>query len=269
MVLLLLASLSAPLQAACPASAWELEQQAEEAVQAYEALELDRFEQLAQDLGHSVPCLSGPISTEGAARVHLVAALDSWTRRDEEQVHAALRALLDLQPGYRPSLILAPEGGGLLAAFELARAAGPGMEEPLTAVEITVDGRASAPFPLDRAAVVQWRSVGPLQSRYSWGGSIEPELRASLGLVEPEPPRHAPRGSHRSRGLALAGAATGLVSLLGARQANTAWAAFHDAETLADAARYYNQNRLWALGSGAAGLGSAGLVVGALVVREW
>ncbi len=265
---LLLLALLTPLRAACPASAWDLSARADRAVAAYERLEVERFQAEALELSLELPCLAEPASPEAAARVHLVVALNAWTQRDEDRVHEALRGLLSLQPDYQPGVSLAPEGSGLAAAFERAREAGPGSSASIPGLPLVVDGHPRAPLPTDRAAVVQWNVESGLQSRYAWAGALDAELRrtarisaAAQGLPDPS--------SHRSRPLAIAGAATGVVALLGARQANDAYGAFHETDSLSEAQRYYTRNRVFALGSGLAAAGSAGLLLGAVVVREW
>ncbi len=264
--------LTAPLQAACPVGVVELGEQAAAAVVAYEQLEVERFQTLAHELVEGVPCLDQHVSPDAAAQLHLVTALDAWTRRDEEQVHAALRALLALQPTFEPGIVVAPEGGGMAAAFERARVAGPGREQAAQGLLVVVDGRQGAALPLERAALVQWTATsGALQSRYDWEGQLGAELRtsATLGAGVGITPSEPERRSHRSRGLAIAGAATGVLALVGASQANESWTDFHETDSWDDAQRYYTRNRTFAVGSGVAAAGTAGLMIGALVVWEW
>lgn len=267
MGLLLLALLTASTQAACPAGASDPGAHAGAALAAYEKLDVERFRALVEQAHQAVPCLARAIDPQDAAQLHLATALEAWTRRDEEQVQQALRGLLVLQPDYQPSVIIAPEGGGLAAAFEVARAAGPGSKAPLPGLELYVDGQRSAALPQDRAAVVQWAALASFESRYAWAGSFDPDLRRTTRLVGAPVPT-AP-SSHRSRRLAIAAAATGLVALVGADQANDAWDAFHETASWDDAQRYYARNRVFAVGSGLAAAGTAGLAIGAVVVWEW
>jgi len=265
--LLLIALLTASAQAACPAGPADPGTHASAALTAYEKLEVERFRELVEQAHQAVPCLASAISPHDAAQLHLATALEAWTRRDEDQVEQALRGLLELQPDYQPSVVIAPDGGGLAAAFEVARAAGPGPKAPLPGLELYVDGQRSAALPQDRAAVVQWAAVGSFESRYAWPGTFDPDLRRATRLVGAPIP--VPSGSHRSRGLAIAAAATGLVALVGAGQANDAWDDFHETDSLDDAQRYYTRNRVFAAGSGLAATGTAGLAIGAVVVWEW
>ncbi len=267
MVLPFIALLTATAQAACPAGAGDPGTHASAALVAYEKLEVELFRERVEQAQQAVPCLASAIDPQDAAQLHLVSALEAWTRRDEDQVQQALRALLELQPDYQPSVIMAPDGGGLAAAFEVARAAGPGTKAPLPGLELYVDGQRSAALPQERAAVVQWAAVASFESRYAWPGSFDPDLRRATRLVGAPTP--VPSGSHRSRRLAIAAAATGLVALVGASQANDAWDAFHETDSLDDAQRYYTRNRVFAVGSGLAAAGTAGLAVGAVVVWEW
>lgn len=268
MVLAFLALLTAPTKANCPVSAEELGQQAAQAVAAYERLDVERFQALAQDLGAFVPCLEGTVSAEQAAQVHLVMGLEAWSRREDEQVQAALRALLSVQPDYQPSIIVAPQGGGLLAAFEQARKAGKGKAESFQGLTLMVDGQRGASLPLERAALVQWNQpAGQLESRYAWQGELADELRVVAQAVQPEGKTR--RVDHLSRRLVVASAFTGLVAGLSARQANYAHSAFQNTDSWEDAQQYYTQNRAFAVGSGVATAGALGLAVGAVVVWEW
>jgi len=264
--LLLTALLSIGAQAACPAGA-DPGAHARDALAAYEKLDVVRFEDLVERALDAVPCLVGAIDPGDAADLHLVTALEAWTRRDEDQVQQALRGLLELQPGYQPSAVIAPDGSGLAAAFEVARAAGPGPKAPLPGLELYVDGQRSAALPQDRAAVVQWAAVGSFESRYAWPGSFDPDLRRATRLVGVPAP--IPASSHRSRPLAIAAGAAGVVALFGANQANNAWDDFHETDSWEQAQRSYTRNRVFAVGSGVAALGAAGLAVGAVVVWEW
>jgi hypothetical protein len=264
--------LIAPSQAACPARAGDLFALAASAVSAYEHLDVARFQALAAEVRTSVPCLVEPVSPEAAAEVHLVFALEAWTRREEERVDEALRALLALQPGYEPSVILAPQGSGLAGAFERARGEGSGAASPVPGRVLTVDGRPDAGLPRARAALVQYTdSAGALQSRYAWPGALDAELRltARSGSGELSGSLTPRQARHRSRWLALAGATTGLVALVGAQQANQARASFEATDSWSDAQRYYTQNRMFALGSGVAAAGTAGLALGAAITWEW
>jgi hypothetical protein len=267
--LLLVALLIASVQAACPADPGDPGEQASAALVLYEQLEVERFQAQVHALHQVLPCLRVDIEPQAAAQLHLVTALEAWTRRDEQQVQQALRALLALQPGYQPSVVVAPEGGGLAAAFDAARAAGPGVELPYPGLSLVVDGQPGATLPQDRAAVVQWYGTGGFESHYGWPGQLDGALRRAARLGGGAVPSTPVRVSHRSRSLAIAAAATGLVALVGAGQANDAWDAFRATDSWPDAQRYYTRNRVFAVGSGITGVGALGLAAGAVVVWEW
>jgi hypothetical protein len=257
--------LTANAQATCPAGADGPGDHARAALAAYEQLEVERFRALVQRAHDAVPCLEAPIDPDDAAQLHLAMALEAWTERDEERVVEALRGLLSLEPSYQPSVVIAPEGGGLATAFEAARAAGPGSTDPMIGLELWVDGRSAPTLPRERAALVQWTATDRLESRYTWPEDPSAELRrASRQVGAP-----LPSGSHRSRGLAIAAGATGLVALLAAGQANDAWDAFHATDSWDEAQRHYTRNRVFAVGSGITGVGALGLAAGAVVVWEW
>lgn len=269
MSLFLAVLVTAATHAACPADVGDPGAQAQAALATYEQLEVERFQGQVQALHASLPCLEAPIDPDAAAQLHLVTALEAWTRRDEDQVQHALRALLHLQPGYQPSVVVAPEGGGLATAFEAARSAGPGAEAPWPGLSLVVDGQPSASLPQQRAAVVQWAGTGGFESHYAWPGKLDGELRRAARLSGSTVPAAPLPSSHRSRGLAIAAAATGLVALVGAREANEAWTDFQATDSWPDAQRYYARNRVFAVGSGVAAAGTAGLALGAVVVWEW
>ena len=269
MSLVLTALVTATVHAACPADVADPGALAIAALATYEQLEVERFQGQVQELHASLPCLEAPIDPQAAAQLHLVTALEAWTRRDEDQVHSALRTLLDLQPGYRPGVVIAPEGGGLAAAFEAARAAGPGAAGPYPGLSLYVDGQPDAALPSERAALVQWAGASGFESHYAWPGQLDSELRRAARLSGGTVPSAPLPSSHRSRNLAIAAAATAVVALVGTRQANDAWSDFQATDSWPDAQRYYTRNRVFAVGSGLAAAGTAGLAVGAVVVWEW
>jgi hypothetical protein len=262
---LLAALLITSAQATCPAGAEGPGEHASAALAAYEQLDVERFRALIRQAHDALACLEAPIDTQDAAQLHLATALEAWTERDEARVVEALRGLLSLEPGYQPSVVIAPDGGGLAAAFDSARAAGPGSTTPMPGLELWVDGRSSPSLPRDRAALVQWIATERLESRYAWPGQQDPDLRrASRQVTAP-----LPSGSHRSRGLAIAAGATSLAALLGAGAANDAWDAFYATDSWEEAQRHYTRNRVFAVGSSVTAVGAVGLAAGALVVWEW
>jgi hypothetical protein len=96
--------------AVCPeAPAEALDTAVSEALEAFSALEEARFRLARTRVARLIPCTLVPITPAAALRVHVVRALASWSDGDLEAAARALRAVLAIEPDWRPAPELLPQ----------------------------------------------------------------------------------------------------------------------------------------------------------------
>ncbi|MFZ5476045.1 MAG: hypothetical protein ACOZNI_04665, partial [Myxococcota bacterium] len=161
--LVLFAALGAsPASAACPSAADDVLAQANGALAAYAAMDAVVYTKARDEALAALACVRDVISPIDAATLHRLMGLDAYLAQQRARGVGAFRAALAIQPAFRLSSSVAPEGHPLLEWYEAGREAGEGDARPLLApsgATIYVDGaRATAVRP-GQAAVLQLVSL--------------------------------------------------------------------------------------------------------------
>ena len=78
----------------------DLNMQLAAAESAFAAMDADAFVTIRDDAVTAFECLNQALTSDGAARIHRLVALDAFTRRDDATARATLRSVRILQPGY-------------------------------------------------------------------------------------------------------------------------------------------------------------------------
>ncbi len=190
------------------------------AEQAYVDLDPEGFARAIDEATLLLPCVADRVSTETAAQLHRMMALQAFARGDDAATEAALAAARALSPAYRFPDALLPPDHALRTAYEALDAA-PGERwrppQP-TRGTLAFDGVGTPLRPLDRPTVAQW---------------LDPDGRAlETAWVAPAGPLPAYPARHRARDRLLVGAA-GLLGVA-ATTYGLAWSAhgpFNDPAT--------------------------------------
>lgn len=296
---LLLLTLSS-VQATCPANVDSLRIAVDSALEAYDKWVWTAFAEQVATVRADVSCLQQVPAQGDLERLHLLHALVAYRASDVEGMRAAFKAVLAVSPNYSPPESLAAIGSDLRKAWEEARKTGPGAIRPLgMGGSWYVDGRAGATeIPTERKALVQLvEPNGELLSWYleakgEYGDIFEQKPpsqsnRSPLGFFrfvpKPEPPQQenalvpspiepkpsSPGAESRlSRTLAWsalgAGIATGAAWGYGVYSYGR-WEESPDSQ----ADRWLRVNHASMITSGALGLATSGLLIGAVVKGEW
>lgn len=212
-LLLPLTLLGEALAGPCPATAGELYNDAGVALAAWDAVDSAGFSAARDEVLEAAGCLTQTVDPELATEVHLVEALDAYTRRRNAEALSALRGLPE---GRVEQMAVLPTP--FLELSDEARRLGPGLEEPIETVEgvtFFVDGRPGAPRPMARSAMVQ--AAEDDSGEVLWSALLQP----GQGLPQlPEPEASAPtlvleappREREPAKALLISGGATAVVA---------------------------------------------------------
>lgn len=276
----LLALLSAPVAAqtvSCPTRSANILFLSDDAWEAVEALELQRYELAILNMRAALACLSEPITPAAAAAMHRAEALSAVMNEDRASAVLSFRAALRLEPAWTLPVGLASDGGPFSSAYYEAAV-------PLRATPVPVVQGARLHAWLDGLAVSQRMRDLPVVFQYTgpdnvplWSGY----LRAGQ---EPPPPPYVPDPSRpRGRGARLGlSVGAGLTAAAGAALLYSARAPYSEFRSLDDrilndpdlsdaaydslyAERDAHLHSYWIRAGSAGGLGalSAGLALGA------
>ncbi len=167
----------------CSADIAALEAAIEGVRDAYTALREDHFRWRYHEALRLLGCVDAPLEPALATELHLLAVLDARLSGDSERTALAIRGLVTAAPDYTPDPRLAPPGGSLARAIDLAREErwqGETLRLPTDdGTTWFVNGRGEPPeLPLDRGVVVQRLDPGAdaLASWYLPDGAVPPGL---------------------------------------------------------------------------------------------
>lgn len=210
-----------------PAKAAEVSSALEEAMVNYAVLEEEAFEAATDRALRSVECLREPMPPELAAQLHRVVGVRLLMTGDEAGAREALTASARIEPSYKLSATIAPEGGSLDEAWKAALTAGPGTRVPFgRPVTALVDGVSAAERPQTGPYVLQ---VEDQLGAVAWSGWVKsgwPTLPDGLGGAAPAPapvavapspapapaPAPATASEHHGKGFLIAGLVSGGVA---------------------------------------------------------
>ena len=285
-VMLVHVVISARALATCPAEPPALLEELDKAYAAYAAIDVPSFGNHAAAALANAGCLTGRVEPVVAGRLHLVRALDAWTKRDAAGLSNALRGLTSAVPEAALGEEIAPEGSMVRQAFERERATPPSEGRTIhlpPGTVLFVDGRpAFTTIPVGRAALVQVepRDAAP----HSWylDGSVVPgDL---LALIDPPTVKPvevtgvlpdvvspmALRAEVRaSRPLLVGSVGTALASTI---MLAVAWSEYHrfdDAQTSEEASAIFDANQAFGYTGYGLGLVAVGLGASAVIVGRW
>mgnify|MGYP000595298869 CR=1 FL=1 len=157
MLILLAAALA---QAACPeaTTATDLVTAVGRADGTFAAMDLGGFQRAREEVLTAVICLDEVITPADAAAAHRVEALDAFVDDEEGRGLGAFAASLSIQPGFKLSTRIAPDGHPLRDWFERARLRADGAPLPMAPPRdglLYVDEVRSQERPAARPAIVQ------------------------------------------------------------------------------------------------------------------
>lgn len=270
-MLLLLLTLH-PASAACPATAQELRDELDVALEAYGAFDWDGFSAQLTEVDTSLTCLIERVPADTAADLHLVQALGAFMLRDEAQVQVAFRGALAAAPGFALSEELAPPGHPLRALYEQAAAVPPPIApQPLGPGDWIVDGeRGLTAISTERTTLVQRMDKdGEVETWYLRGGPVPEALLPPPPPPEPERRVRTPP-SDRTQALLWSSLGAGVVT---AGAVALAGGTRNRVEGGVVAADQYGSlraaNRVGLVAAPVAGAAAIGLGVGAALTWRW
>ncbi len=130
------------------------------AEQAFHQMDIDGFHAARDQALTELPCLVDPLQPADAARIHVLGALDAFTRNDETAAVNALRSVLRADPTYALPAELVPEGHALRLQLEVAAtiadSAPRSLPDPSDGA-LLVDGNEATVAPADRPFILQLR----------------------------------------------------------------------------------------------------------------
>jgi hypothetical protein len=168
---------------------------------AYVSLDVPEFQRAMTEVDYLVPCLVEPVSIELAAQLHRIRGLGHYVDGKPEAVESSLRAARLLEPDYRFSTDVLPEGFDLriqYEAFPVEGELGTNMPRPRSG-SLVVDGRDTRLRP-PTATLLQVLSEGRVQQ--------------SVYLLPTDPLPEYPGVDRRRTTLLTTGAGTGIAAAL-------------------------------------------------------
>lgn len=124
---------------------------------AYVSLDVQEFQRAMTEVDYLLPCLTDEVSPSLAASLHRIRAIGQYVDGKPEAVDASLRAAKALEPDFRFSADVLPEGFELRDQYEALPTSGGEprkMPRPSGDTQLLVDGAPSRVRP-DRAALLQ------------------------------------------------------------------------------------------------------------------
>ncbi len=267
-----IAASSAPALADCPADAGTLRAEVDAALAAYQDWAWPKFEASVAAARRDVACLDEVAPPELARDLHVVTAFAAFRADDDEQMEAALRGVLAVDPSWRPTVDQAAPGSTIHAAFELARRHRPEQGRVVLGDGAWfVDGRAGAEtVSLGRCAVVQRRDPsGALESWYLTGTKLPGDLLARATPPTSAPPAATDPRRRRATWIAAGGLGAGLAAAGSLAYAAHMKQVYTSAATAEEASQAYRANYFWGMTGYTVGALGAGMVVGAVLWRAW
>jgi len=175
-MLIVLALLGSAFGADCaaPTTPQEMETHIDDALLAFATLDEEGVYTAADQATHDLECMGEPLSKDDAAAYHRVVGIQSFMRGESDAALVAFQAARVLEPGYRLSTKIAPEGGKLARLWESAATAPDDTTitfRPPAGASARVDGVASNQYLLESPVVLQY-----VDSRGDvlWTGYIRP-----------------------------------------------------------------------------------------------
>ena len=170
------------------------------AEKAFQQMDIDGFQAARDQALTELPCLVDPLQPTDAARIHVLGALDAFTRNDEAGAVNALRSAVQAYPAYALPPEFVPVGHALRLQLRVASTVTDSAPRPLPAQSegaLLIDGSEAKVAPTDRPFILQLlqegdevRATSYVQSR----GTLPPwatPAPSKLGL-EIEAPTSAP-----------------------------------------------------------------------------
>ncbi len=171
-----------------PARPAEISSALEEAMVNYAVLEQEAFEVATDRALRGLECLKEPIPPELAAQLHRVVGIRLLVTGDEPGAREALVASARLEPSYKLSATVAPEGGSLDEAWKAATTAGPGIRVPFgQPVTALVDGVQGVDRPQTGPYVLQVEDSLGAVAWSTWVKNGWPALPPDLATSKPAP----------------------------------------------------------------------------------
>lgn len=273
MLLFLTATLQTAL-AGCesPTSNASLHTALDRALEAYEGLDVEGFQQSTTDATNQIPCLSETLTPAIAARFHRFRGLRAFVERDEAMAELSFAAARALQPAFAFPESLVPAGNPVLDRYgaidltPLARTPVP----PAATGRVWLDGGSG---PRLEGLPVIFQYEGP-------DGTVSTSALLAPGAALPRYPLEGPpspggggRGKQRALrysgiGLLAVGGGLGLANLVTGRQWNADYLCDEPCtrQTWADAGPHAATVRGLALGGILSGVAGAGLLTVSFVV---
>jgi hypothetical protein len=279
MPLLLAATLaSTAARAACPAAPAQVEAQLDAAQVAFSAMAGPAFQAATAEVVAGLECLSAPLASSLAARVHRVVGLREFVARRESAALQSFAAARAIDPSYEFPTTLVPADHPVRKLFAEALAV-PSAATPLPAPgngHLEIDGTTATARADARALVAEWidASGAVASSGYRWPGDAMIPYPIQEAPVEAAPIAAPREAISRKKGpntpltvgavatLVAAGAVQGLAIVSNANFENPAT----PRDQLPALQTQTNASQVSAIGLGVVGLG---LGVGAVVAGNW
>jgi len=141
------------------------------AEQAFQQMDIDGFQAARDQALTELPCLVDPLQPADAARIHVLEALDAFTRNDEAGTVNALRSAVQADPVYALPAELVPEGHALRLQLRVASTVTDSAPRP------------GCPFSGHQA---RWKKGG-IEFWHPTGSTLSPALPAALPGVPRSP----------------------------------------------------------------------------------
>ncbi|MBW2258268.1 MAG: hypothetical protein JRI25_27225, partial [Deltaproteobacteria bacterium] len=190
-MLMLLALLTSAWAGPCegaPSNAQQVEAHVDDALFAFATLDETGVQSAAEAADAALSCLDEVLTPRRAAAYHRMVGVTAFMSGESEDALAAFRAARALEPDYKLSTRIAPEGGRLYRLYEQAAEPSDTAKtsfSPPRGVSAYVDGSPSDQLPGDKPTVVQYLRGEDVV----WTGYIEPGAPppATIESVESAP----------------------------------------------------------------------------------
>ena len=278
-LLLLATSASFADEPACPVPLETVRAGIQESLDLYDQFDFDAFQTRFELLVAEIECADAPLSRADVFQVYQLQGLDALVSEGRERMVASLRAMIAVRPDYTLPEELAAPGSTMAEAYaEAKQAEDAGGPELQGEGAWYVDGvMGVTELPAARVVVIQ--HLGEDQGLKTWilDGDSPPDSLAEYLASGAEPLEIPPTVAgeaasssvHRSRTLALGGAASVAVAVAGFAVAGSAYQRFPDEPDRSKAESLESLNHGATLAGGAFALAGGGLLVGAMIKGEW
>ena len=258
-----------------PATAVNIIEASENAAQAYQDADLNRFFETTSKLEELIPCLAEPLPRNVTAGVHRMMGLRAFIDRKGEKAEAAFGAARVIESAYRFPETMVPPGHPIMTAYESLDVTDP-PSKPVASAEggyFHFDGRPGNERPVTLPTVTQlFNADGGVElSAYLWpADGMFDYIEGSPAAVSGQDTAidYTKKGPNLPLAISAGGAglAAGvLYGLASGKNAkfNSPGTAYEDGASLRASANTF------ALASGGAGVVAVGLGVGAVVAGRW